>query len=280
MQLFQNRIVHAREKARHLHHRFGVESPAHVDVYGFAERLGVQVVESQLGTALAQLIKNRRRTRVLVSDRITDPALRRVAVAHELGHLLCGHSTPPIDEMVGGASREHAALSVCNARQSREHEHEANSFALELLTPARTVDGYRERVPDLALCSELATMAWVPIDYAAVRIAETSERMCAVVLSDRSGSQWVARSRAFSVAFGDQHRAKEGPKLDARTLAARILDRGSPCEPADVPAAAWLGERGLALRESSTPIGPRVLTILWAGALETALGCPPSTRIH
>jgi Zn-dependent peptidase ImmA (M78 family) len=280
--LLQERIANARLEARNLHRRFGVESVAHVDVYGFAERLRVQLVDAPLDGALAQLIVNRRRTRILLSYRLVDPAMRRVAVAHELGHYLLRHPTPALDELNACRSSRAAPFQVCSPGQPREFEHEAHSFGLELLTPTRTVEQFRGRVPDLAVCGELAMLAWVPIDYAAIRIAETSDRICAVVLSDHTGILWVAQSRRFVLAFGKQHRLREGQTLDSRTLASRMIDRGSPFEPAFVPAEAWLGDIGLPLLESSTPVGLRggVLTVLWAGALETALLAPSSRLTH
>lgn len=281
----QERIAYARHEARNLHHRFGVESISHVDVYGFAERLGVQVIDAPLDGASAQLIANRRRTRILLSHRLVDPAVRRVAVAHELGHYVLRHPTPAIDELEPYRSVKTRPFQVCRPGLRRDLEHEAHSFALELLTPMRVVGAFRGRVPDLALFAELAMLAWVPIDYAAIRIAETSDRICAVVLSESKRIQWVAQSPRFAALLGQPGLGRPlrvGQSLDLRTLAARVFDRGTPCEPAEVHAETWLGTCGLPLVESSAPVAPRsgVLTVLWASALEVALLAPTSRRTH
>lgn len=281
----QERLVSARLEARDLHRRFGVESIEHVDVEGFAERLKVQVVDSPLHGALAQLAVNRRRTRILVSDRLVDPAIRRVAIAHELGHLVLKHpSAKPCDLDRPSLHPRPRSFKTPGSPQAPDLEYEADCFALELLTPKCTVDAYRGRDPDLALCSELALSAWVPMDYAAVRIAETSDRVCAAVLSEREPGlfgptrariRWVAASRAFAAVFGAGlvGRLREGQLLDPGTLASRILERSTPCKPGPVPAEAWLGSEGRSLTEASAPLGPRggMLTMLWAAELETVV---------
>jgi Zn-dependent peptidase ImmA (M78 family) len=265
----QEGIARAREQARHLHRRFGVESVAHVDVHAFAARLGVQVVNARLQGAVAQLVVTPRRARILLSDRLEDPFMRRVAIAHELGHYVLDHPSPTIAEM-------------CSPRpdrpctEARDFESEAHGFALELLTPAPAVEAFCRRYdPDLELCSRLAVTAWVPNEHAAIRIAETSEHICAAVLSTRAGIAWVAPSRRFVAELGgslapDLHEARP---LDPRSLAWRILDRDKPCEPARVPAEAWLGMPGLPLFEHSAPValGGGMLTMLWAADLEAAL---------
>lgn len=271
----QEGIARAREQARHLHRRFGVESVAHVDVRAFAERLKVQIVRAPLQGAVAQLVVTARRARILLSDRLKDPLMRRVAIAHELGHYVLDHPSPTVAEM-------------CHPRpdrpctNERDFENEAHAFALELLTPQRAVEAFcRRRDPDLALCGELAIAAWVLFEHAAIRIAETSEHICAAVLSTRAGIAWVAPSQRFGAELGGSFALAlhEGRPLDPQSLAWRILDRDQPCDPARVPAEAWLGMPGLPLFEHSAPValGGAMLTMLWAADLEAAL---VSSRRH
>jgi len=281
----QERIVNARLEARSLHRRFGVECVEHVDIYGFAERLGVQIVDVHMEGALAQLVANQRRTRILLSDRLVDPAMRRAAIAHELGHLLLNHPTAQLgDAREPGIAPMPRPIQMCSATQARDLEYEAHGFALELLTPAPSVEAFRRSDPTLELCSQLAMSAWIPMDYAALRIAETSDRLCAAVLSERDGILWVAASRSFTSVFGESlaGRLRQGQPLDGRTLASRILDRGTPCRPSPVPALAWLGTDGRELVEASAPVGPcgGVLTMLWPAAVEAALATVSSRWVH
>ena len=78
-------IENARREAGKLLRRFGVESVNHVNVEGFAARLNIALVEAPLDGASAQLVVARGRASIVLSDRLTDPAARRRAIAHELG---------------------------------------------------------------------------------------------------------------------------------------------------------------------------------------------------
>jgi Zn-dependent peptidase ImmA (M78 family) len=276
----QEGIIQARQEARNLHRRFGVESVHHVDVHAFAERLKVQIVEAPLQGAFAQLVVNRRRARILLSKRLEDPGVRRVAIAHELGHYVLGHPSPPLAELCMTRPQK-----ACAEAGERDFENEAHGFALELLTPARAVDAFcRRRDPDLTLCAQLAISAWVPIEHAAIRITEASERICAAVLSTRKGIVWACPSRRFFAELGESLTLAlhEGHPLDPRSLAWRILDRAAPHAPAQVPAEAWLGMPGLPLFEESAPIAHQgaVLTTLWAASLEATLAAPSSRSVH
>jgi hypothetical protein len=118
------------------------------------------------------------------------------------------------------------------------------------------------------------------LQYAAVRIAESSDRICAAVLSNTAGIVWGAVSRRFYSELGRSLALSlhEGHPLDPRSLARRILDQGAPCAASLVPAEAWLGMPGLPLFEESTPTGRgTVLTMLWAASLEAALATPSHT---
>jgi len=274
----QEGFARARWEARNLHRRFGVESVHHVDVEAFAERLKVQIVDAQLDGAFAQLVVNRRRARILVSERL-DPSLRRVAIAHELGHYVLGHPSPAVAELCEPTPhRPRVELG------GRNFEDEAHGFAIELLTPSCVVNGLaRQRDPGLMLCAQLQLTAWIPLEHAAVRIAESSERICAAVLSSTAGIVWAAVSRSFYSELGHSLvlSLHEGHPLDPRSLAWRILDRGAPCAASLVPAEAWLGMPGLPLLEESTPTGRgTVLTMLWAASLEAALAMPGARTVH
>ena len=122
----QDGIDQARQQARRLHRRFGVESQQHVDVYAFANRLNVQLVDAPLEGALAQLIVNRGSARILLSSQLRDPTRRRIAIAHELGHYVLSHPSATVGELCEPGQPQAAAFG-------RDYENEAHSFALELL---------------------------------------------------------------------------------------------------------------------------------------------------
>ena len=264
----QDGIAHARQQARNLQRRFGVESVQHVDVHAFADRLNVHIVDAPLQGALAQLVVNGHSARILLSSRLRDPTRRRIAIAHELGHYVLSHPSPTVAELC--EPRPHPSHRSANGR---DFESEAHGFALELLTPAAEVDALcRARDPDLLLCAQLSISAWVPIEHAAIRVAERSDRTCAAVLSTSGGIAWVAPSHRFLSEFGTSLASKlrQGLPLDRRTLASQIMDRSAPYAPAEVPADAWLGSPGQPLLENSAPVaeGGAMLTILWAHCLD------------
>ena len=272
----QEGSARARQQARHLHHRFGVESLQHIDVHAFADRLNVQIVNAPLEGALAQLVVNQQSARILLSDRLRDPARRRIAIAHELGHYVLAHPSPAVAELCEPRPRQPQPNGT-----SRDFEAEAHSFVLELLTPAAEVDTLcRARDPDLLLCAQLAISAWVPIEHAAIRIAERSERICAAVLSTAAGIAWVAPSPRFASVFGPSlgSRFWQGRPLDRRTLAWRTIEGGVPHPPAEVPADAWLGISGLPLFENSAPVAEEgaTLTFLWARQAEESASDVPA----
>ncbi|HSQ02765.1 MAG TPA: ImmA/IrrE family metallo-endopeptidase, partial [Burkholderiales bacterium] len=64
----------------------------HVNVEGFAARLGFKISMAMLNGAIAQLVvRAGRQPLILLSDRLTDPAIRRFTVAHEIGHYMLRH---------------------------------------------------------------------------------------------------------------------------------------------------------------------------------------------
>ena len=264
------RIAHARQEARRLLKRFGVESLQHVDIEAFAAGLNVQVVDSDLQGAAAQLAVNTRRARILIPRRIDHVARRRLAIAHELGHFVLEHPSPPVAEMCARRTQAPGA-------DVRDFENEADGFALELLTPARAVRKVCHRRPmTLAWAAQLSVACWVPIEAAAIRITELSDRMCAALLCTADGIAWISPSGPFVREFGGflTEALRPGHALDPRSLAWRVLHRGEFCEPALVPAAAWLGAADYPpILEHSAPVGPAgtVLTMLWASHHEAAI---------
>jgi Zn-dependent peptidase ImmA (M78 family) len=242
-------------------------SARQVDVDSYADRLNVRIVEAPLDGALAQLIVNGRSVRIFLSSRLCEPAQRRFAIAHELGHYVLEHSSLYLAELcepVTHASHAHA--------QGYDLEREADRFARELLMPADEVDARcRRRAPDLELCAQLAISALVSIEHAAMRIAERSDRICVAVFSTSAGIASVVPSDRFRAELGASLTStlREKMLLDPRTLASRISERFAPCAPAEVPAEAWLGAPGLPLLESSaaTDAGS-IVSLLWARRLE------------
>lgn len=187
-------VAEAEHQAQRLLHRFGVRAASHIRVEAFAARLGVEIEHTTIDGAAAQLVRNGARAVILLNDRLDDPALRRFSIAHELGHFVLRHPSPAL-----------AVLSAVEPGQPargvrRRHEAEANAFAAELLMPAQLL-GQRCRNAALRweLAAELAAEFAVSPVASAIRIAELTEKGCAVVMSAERLVRWVVRSKAFGL---------------------------------------------------------------------------------
>lgn len=267
----------ARLAARRLQERYAILDVVHVDVMALAESLELNVVFNvPLVGAEAQLIQTQGRPRILLSDRLVDLAAQRVAVAHEMGHHVLNHPAESLTKLCQPMARPRPRplpLSSCSQLAGRDLECEAHAFALELLTPEGTVANVcRQRDPDVASCVDLARLALVPLEYAAMRIAETSQHACAAVLSSRGRIVWVAPSPWFAFLFQEplQGKLRPGTLLDPRTLTARAARHLMASRGEHVAADAWIGMDDLPLFETSIPTGTNgeIVTMLWAANFE------------
>src|SRR4051794_26476361 len=132
MSFWKGRIDNARREANKLLRRFGVESPEDVNVEGFADRLGIHLVDAKLRGATAQLVVGPDHTSIILSDMIVDRGVRRWAVGHEMGHYVIGHPAPPPETLLSPHPR-HFDLDL------PDDEVEADCFTLALLAPERAV---------------------------------------------------------------------------------------------------------------------------------------------
>jgi hypothetical protein len=270
------RFESAQRLARELLHRFGVKAPMHVNVEGFATRLGCVISQAPLTGATAQLVVRAGcRPQILLSDRLTDPAERRFTVAHELGHYLMCHPSPSIAK-VHDPTQRHDLSAVLECWP----ELEANAFAGELLMPealARPACEVTAASLDPAL--RIAYTFGVSVPTATFRFVELTNIPCAVVLSDSGVVRWSASNTTFP---GDVAFCR---RVDQRSHAWSYFTCGT-LRPAvqRVPAAAWLDdsaegvvlEHSLASHERGT-----VLTLLsvpaphtWRGDAASLSGIP------
>src|SRR5215813_8903800 len=118
-------VEHARRIGRQLIQRFGVSLAEHIDIEGFAARMGINIVVGELDGANAQLVCGKDGAYILVSDRVTDPTLRRFSIAHELAHYILEHPTRPAAELCSPSPAPRGD-SV-----RRDYEAEANALAAE-----------------------------------------------------------------------------------------------------------------------------------------------------
>ncbi|MGH9887386.1 MAG: ImmA/IrrE family metallo-endopeptidase [bacterium] len=198
---------------------------------------------------------------IILADRLVDPTERRWAVAHELGHYVLGHPAPPPETLFGPRPRR-------VSWDLPDDEDEADCFAFAVLTPERTVETFCDTRPmTLRPPLLLARACGVSLETGAIRVAESTCRACAVVLSRREGIVWIAPARQFLHTFGKA--LVPDQRLDPRSVAARYFGAAPvPDRPVVVPSAAWFvaapGEPPI-LEHSLPGTEPgTVLTMLWA----------------
>lgn len=253
-------IEHARSQALELLYRFGVESREHLHIEAFAKRLEVDLVETKMMGARAQLIQGPDGTYIVLPHDVRDPCERRWMIAHELGHFVLGHPALPAGELCRPRRRR-------RRRDRRDPEDEANGFASVLLIPEQDLAAHCDTMPmTLDAPLRLADLCGVPMAASAARLTEVSWRVCAVVMSHKGVMQAVWPSLPFLILCAG--RIWRGDPLPAGSLARRFFDTGAPCgPPALVSASAWLAGAGpeVQLQEHSVGIAEldAVVTMLW-----------------
>lgn len=254
----RSRIDDARLKARKLTRRFGVELASDVHVEGFAKQLGVDIVVARIRGAIAYLVVGIGHAAIYVSDRLIVRSDQRWAISHELGHFVLNHPSPSLVPLSDSPRKRYAS-------QTREHEVEADWFALELLAPTCAVRALPSCDPmTLAGPLQLAAACDISLELAALRVIDSTRRACAVVLSRAGTVRWTAPSTRLRTAGA----LRAGSwALDERSLASHYFDgRRVSNRPALVPAASWLETttEPFILEHSLPGSQPgTVLTMLW-----------------
>jgi Zn-dependent peptidase ImmA (M78 family) len=267
-------IEHARMQALTLLDKFGVESLEHVRIDAFARRLGVELFETEMDGARAQLVVSDDGASILLPQ--DEPAEQRWSIAHELGHLVLKHPAPPAGEL--------CRPRQCRRRRDRRHyEDEAEGFAAALLIPDSILAALCDVRPmTLDVPAQLAAICGVPWAAAAARLTEVTWRVCGAIVSQHGMIRGGWLSLPFMMLFpGRIFRAEP---VNPGTLARRYFDTGEPCgPPALVPASAWLADVGpeLQLQEHSValPSEDAVVTMLWDPA-ESTVPRPPDATLR
>ena len=217
----------AQMEALRLRRRCGVVSTEHLRLDVIAAHCGATIDTAPMEGALAQLVRRGRKVQILLADHLTDPAAQRFSIAHELGHLVLGHPTPPGITAVMGSPVP---------TTERSHEEEANAFAAELLMPADWLRQRCEAGPvGLDVPRQISRELGVSILASAIRFVELTSHPCAAVLSRNQVVRWVAATEAFP------HAIVRGRVVPSTTAAGAFFATGrAPDEPQRVSAADWV----------------------------------------
>lgn len=249
----------ARQRADALLQQKALSTIQPVPVESLVEDLGVEILETRLDGADAQLVVGVYSTTILIADRLTDAADQRWAIAHELGHLLLKHPTPPVAELCRPRPRPQIT-------RQRDNEAESDAFASALLIHSASTSELRDCSPmTLEAPARLAERCCVPLTAAALRITEESLRSCAAVLSERGTIRWVSPSWRFFTRYGVT--LAPGQPVPRRSMAQRYRDGGvPPGGPHIVAPGTWMDHPDwvVVLEHSMSTGDPdTVLTMIW-----------------
>ena len=243
--------------ARAMNKRWGVRTPADIQIEKFAAARGVEIVEGGVIGAMARLCWGPKPI-IRVSELVTDPGEQKWSTCHELAHLVCKHPPDEIDHLC----KHERPYKPPRAGNERHFEAEANVFTAEVTMPREQLSVRCERaVPNLEIAHAIAKDFTTPIAASAIRYVELTPERCCVLFSVGGKIVWAVCSSTFSA------KITRGARLDPRSVAfdwhdrRKIDDRAQP-----ICAEAWLSTRkSVEIIEHSTvlPGTNGVLTLLW-----------------
>jgi Zn-dependent peptidase ImmA (M78 family) len=248
--------------------QYDVKTREDIRPEAWAYDLGIDIIETELDGASAQLIRLADLVQIVLPTRITDYCARRFAIVHELYHYL----------------KKHPSLSprmMCKPKWSRDGERKlhvfeigSNAFGGAVLLPEFMLRKRCEISPvSLDVPWQIAKEFDVSILASARRFVELSSERCAAVFSKDGVVQWATRSPTFT------RKIKEGRRLHRDSVAwdfhasGKLDERDQP-----VPAPAWFDtSANVDIIEHSTcrPDYGTVLSLLWVPeAVGAQLGMP------
>jgi hypothetical protein len=254
-----NRVIAAAEAAR-IWKRFGFQSPQEMVIEDLAMALGIVVMDGPLDSAAARLVRSGDNGLARISDAIKDPARRKFAIAHEIGHWQL--------------HKKKTHLLACTnedmlaSYRSSPLEVEASIFAAALLMPEELfVAETKNNRPNAATIKRLSTHFGCSLTATALRYVETSEDYCVFIISEKGKIRWWRASRSF----GDHDLWIENKSAVPSDSSTSAIFRGQPRpdRPQRRSLHDWLGNLpeidGDTVIEETIPLLEygQVLTLLW-----------------
>ena len=197
----------------------GVTRPEDIDLERIAEANRIEVVYDDIDGATASVLRLGDVARVRISSRIHDVGWQRFTVAHEIGHLRCGHVMAERD---AHETLERTCKPLDKTRSVPERE--ASVFATEVLMPEHMVRPYLE-VPHVTLAPARAGAAHV-VQLGPVGIHDLRDEVPPALgeASDESHQHGTVLLRANRPAPGpDRDRAGRWLRNSCRKLLPKLL---------------------------------------------------------
>ncbi len=229
---------------------------------------GIEIIETDLDGASAQLIRLGDLVQIVISSRVTESGARRFAIAHELYHFL----------------KKHPSLSptmMCQpkwlrsgAREPHAHEIGSNAFGSAVLLPEFLLRKRCEISPvSLEVPWQITKEYDVSILASARRFVELSSERCAAVFAKDGVVQWSTRSATFSRKIPVGRRLRRDSVAWDFHATGKLDERAQP-----VPARAWFGtssNEDIIEHATCRPDYGTVLSLLWVpDAVGARVGMP------
>ena len=193
----------------------GATRPDQIDPVRTAKALEIDVAYGGIDGAVERITMIGDRARIRVSDTIVLRGRENFTISHAIGHKVCGHAIAADGDVTGWIQ------TACGNRGSKT-ERESDVFATEHLTPEDWVRPYCT-VPIVDLDTPHAIARVFPVSpvMAAVRFAELSPHVCAVVYAERGAVKWAKANRAFP------RYIPAGMRVPEASIAHGFFDRGA-----------------------------------------------------
>lgn len=125
------------------------------------------------------------------------PQRHRYSIGHELGHFL-NERHEPIGSAGFDCTHQDMSAPIRNGRHLRQ-EQEANTFAIEVLTPRRLLRPYFAGAPDLEHALEMAKHFHISRAAATRRYVDLHDAQLAAVFAKNDRITYINRSEGFPI---------------------------------------------------------------------------------
>ena len=268
-------IAEARSAAEDLIYDLGIEKIP-VDPFSVCDELNIQVVsasdigeEMPEGVAASTLYTGDRFYVVLCEG--GNEGFRNFTLSHEIGHV----AIPSHQKLFTGNQR-HYSGNAFFSKSTGWAERQADHFAASFLMPSSIckpfVNGFSDDDAGLTVIRALAKECKVSITAAAIRYAELTSHLAAIIVSSHGDVEYCVRSSELVGLLGWHAFLKKGSRIPAHSPAAKLNEVASHGEEfcvldsGDIRWTDWFGEKvnnGEVYEESlSLGYASKVLTIL------------------
>lgn len=227
-----NEILSAAEAAR-LWQLYGFASPQDLVLEDLALALGIAVLDDELDSCAARLIRKGNKGVIRISTSIREAGRRRFALSHEIGHFLLHER---ISQLLACTEED-----IQQNYKNSAHEIEASVFAANLLMPEHLFKPKCQGVfPERKFVEQLANEFMTSMTATAVRVVELSNDYCLLVVSEKGRIKWWRASPAFE---GKNLWLETKIELPRNSVAAGVFHgEPAPKRPEKTDLIAWLGE--------------------------------------